>query len=166
MEAEGKNLILVRSILFVDRVRLQVPPRIKVLEALGAVAGKRVRVVDDRSCLVDASEGPRTYKVFLDLENRIAESDDNGTVFRNYVGYPIIAYLMTLGKLSYDQKIAEPLARIKWRSLNERYKSYAKVESIIKKTLLKHGISSQSVDEFIEKALKEIEALGLSKPVT
>ncbi|MCS6784573.1 MAG: hypothetical protein RMI43_07255 [Candidatus Caldarchaeum sp.] len=146
-------------------VPLRAPPRIKVLEALGAVAGKRVKIKDEKNCYVDASEGPRTYRVFVDLSNQIAQSDDNGTVFRDYVGYPIIAFLMALGKISYNEKIANHIAAIKWRSLNEQYKSYAKVESVIKKLLSQHGIKPEEVDEFVAKVLQEVEQLGLRKQV-
>ncbi|MDW8084552.1 MAG: hypothetical protein RMI49_05080 [Candidatus Caldarchaeum sp.] len=146
-------------------VRLRTPPRVKVLEALGAVAGKRVKILDQNNCLVDASEGPRTYNVFVDLSSQLAQSDDNGTVFRDYVGYPIIAFLMVLGKISYDQKIAELLASVKWRSLNERYKSYAKVESVVKDMLAKQGVKPEEVEEFVAKVLQEVEQLGLRKRV-
>uniref|UniRef100_A0A7J3G764 Uncharacterized protein n=1 Tax=Caldiarchaeum subterraneum TaxID=311458 RepID=A0A7J3G764_CALS0 len=152
--------------MFVGEVLLSVPPRVKVLEALGAVAGGRVKVVDERNCLVDASEGPRTYKVYVDVEKKIANSDDNGTFYRNYVGYPIIAFLMVKGLLSYDPALAAPLADIKWRTLNERYKSYWKVESLIKKMLLEKGFRPEDVDRFVSKVLDELSTLGLRKPVT
>lgn len=150
----------------VNGERLSTPPRVKVLEALGAVAGNRVKKIDENNCAVDASEGQRTYKVFVDLEKGLADSDDNGTNFRGYVGYPIIAFLMTKGVVSYDPIIAQPLANIKWRTLNERYKSYRKVEAVIKELLAKNDIQSSKVDEFVEKVLKEIESLGLRRRVT
>ncbi|MEM2034341.1 MAG: hypothetical protein QXS80_09080, partial [Candidatus Caldarchaeum sp.] len=143
-----------------------VPPRVKVLEALGAVAGGRIKVLDDRNCLVDASEGTRTYKVYVDIEKKIANSDDNGTFYRNYIGYPIIAFLMVKGLLSYDPAIATPLAEIKWRTLNERYKSYWKVETLIKKMLAEKGVKPEDVDRFVSKVLDELAALGLRKQAT
>ncbi|MEM0349989.1 MAG: hypothetical protein QW074_06100 [Candidatus Caldarchaeum sp.] len=147
-------------------VLLAVPPRVKVLEALGAVAGGRIKVLDDRNCLVDASEGTRTYKVYVDIEKKIANSDDNGTFYRNYIGYPIIAFLMVKGLLSYDPAIATPLAEIKWRTLNERYKSYWKVETLIKKMLAEKGVKPEDVDRFVSKVLDELAALGLRKQAT
>ncbi|MEM1948194.1 MAG: hypothetical protein QXY84_01335 [Candidatus Caldarchaeum sp.] len=148
------------------RVRLQPPPRIKILEALGAVAGNRVKIVDQHNCEVNASEGPRAYRVFLDLENGMASSDDNGTVFRNYVGYPIIAFMMALGKLSYDEKIAAPLKSIKWRSLNEQYKSYKTVETIVKQMLSRNGVDPSDVDKFVDRVLRELDDYILFKPTT
>jgi hypothetical protein len=75
-------------------LRLSTPPRVKVLEALGAVSGGRVRVLSEREAEVDAFGGPAYLQGYVDLEKRVADSDDNGTVYRGYVGYPIIAFLM------------------------------------------------------------------------
>ncbi|MEM4345610.1 MAG: hypothetical protein QXI02_01795 [Candidatus Caldarchaeum sp.] len=152
--------------MYVGTVPLQSPPRVKVLEALGAVAGGRVRLLSDKQAEVDASEGRRTYRVYVDVENHVAESDDNGTVFRNYVGYPIIAVLMAAKILPYYEEIAKPLAGVRWRSLNERYKSYRVVESLVKKKLAEHGIRSDKVDEAITAVLSMLEQLKLAKPST
>ncbi len=146
-------------------MRLANPPRIKVLEALGAVAGGRVRIISDNEAEVDASEGARTYKVSVDLEKRLANSDDNGTVYRNYVGYPIIAVLMVKKVLPYDEEVARPLADIKWRSLNEQYKSYRMVERLVKEILSSHGVNSRKVDDIIRNVLAELESLSLHKPI-
>jgi len=144
-------------------VRLSTPPRIKVLEALGAVAGGRVKVISEKEAEVGASEGNRTYKVYVDLEKKQAYSDDNGTVFRNYVGYPIIAFLMVKKVLPFDEEMSKPLADVKWRTLNERYKSYKAVEELMKDSLSKHGISRKRVDEFVRDVLNKIASLELSK---
>ena len=77
---------------------LKLPPRIKVLEALGAIADGRVRP-GEREAEVRSSEGDKVYKVCVDLERRRAYSTDNGPKFRGYVGYPIIAVLMLKGVL-------------------------------------------------------------------
>ncbi len=147
-------------------LRLSNPPRIKVLEALGAVAGGRVRIISDNEAEVYSSEGIRTYRVSVDLEKRLANSDDNGTVYRNYVGYPIIAFLMVKNVLPYDEEVARPLADIKWRSLNEQYKSYRMVEELVKKMLSSHGIDGKKVDTIVRNVLEKLEGLSLHKPVT
>jgi hypothetical protein len=147
-------------------LRLSTPPRVKVLEALGAVSGGRVRVLSEREAEVDASEGQRTYRVYVDLEKRVADSDDNGTVYRGYVGYPIIAFLMALKKLPYDEEIGRELAPIKWRSINERYKSYRVVESVVKEKLAKAGVSPERVDRVIRDVLEQVERLELSRAST
>ncbi|MEM3808295.1 MAG: hypothetical protein QW413_06875, partial [Nitrososphaerota archaeon] len=73
---------------------LSLPPRIKVLEAAGAVAGGRVKIISEKEAEVRASEGERIYRVFKDSKSGVVSSDDNGTTYRNYVGYPIVAFMM------------------------------------------------------------------------
>ncbi|MDW8041455.1 MAG: hypothetical protein RMJ75_01450 [Nitrososphaerota archaeon] len=142
---------------------LSLPPRVKVLEALGAVAGDRVSDVTDRGCRVAASEGDRVYTVQVDLGSGEAFSDDNGTVFRNYVGYPIIAYLMVRGALPYDARLGEPLKEIRWRTLNERLKSYRLVEREVAEVFRRKGIDWSEVETFVEEAMRRLGGLQLWK---
>lgn len=142
---------------------LSLPPRIKVLEAAGAVAGGRVRVISDNEAEVKASEGDRVYRVFTDLNLGVVSSDDNGTIYRNYVGYPIVAFMMIRGNLPYDSDIGETLKDVKWRTLNEQYKSYRIVESIIKDRLRTKGISERRVNQFIRNVLEKLSEYSLRK---
>ncbi len=144
---------------------LSLPPRIKVLEAAGAVAGGRVKIISENEAEVQASEGERRYRVFTDLKSRVVSSDDNGTTFRNYVGYPIIAFMMINGELPYDSEIGEALKDIKWKSLNEQYKNYRIVESIIKEKLRTKGVSDKRVNEFIKEVLEKLSRYSLRKPL-
>ncbi|HDI02232.1 MAG TPA: hypothetical protein ENF93_01150, partial [Ignisphaera sp.] len=90
-------------------LRLRLPPRIKVLEALGAIADKRINIIDSYRAKVVSSDGSRIYTVIVDLAKGLVYSDDNGTKYRGYVGYPIIAFLMLQGVLPFDRKISEAL---------------------------------------------------------
>ena len=76
-----------------EKVYQALPPRIKVLEALGAVAGGRIEVLSEHEVRVRSSEGNRVYRVFVDLESGEVRSNENWTVNRNYVGCPTIAFL-------------------------------------------------------------------------
>ncbi len=135
---------------------LRLPPRIKILEALGALADGRVDVLNDKKAMVRSSDGSRSYNVYIDLQNNEVFSDDNGTKFRGYIGYPIIAFLMIKGFLPYDEKLAKALAGIPWRELNERYKNYAVVEEIVKDIVKRRGIEESYVDNFISIVLKRL----------
>ncbi len=141
---------------------LRLPPRIKVLEALGAIADGRVRLKGNRAEVVSSS-GDRTYEVCVDLERGTAHSTDNGTKFRNYVGYPIIAVLMLKGVLPFNERLAEALKGIPWRELNERYKSYSKVMELIFERLERGGIAREEVEGFIEEVLRALKELELRK---
>jgi len=141
--------------------KLRLPPRIKVLEALSAVADGRVRELGSGKALVASSDASRSYEVFVDTEKRLAYSTDNGTTYKGYVGYPIIALLMKLGALPYDQEAAEKLRGINWRKLNEQYKSYALVESEVKKIFAERGGDVSKLDKLVERVLGELKKLGL-----
>ncbi len=134
-------------------MKLKLPPRIKVLEALGAVADGRITKVDDHY-VVTSSEGDRKYTV--KIENEKVFSDDNGTKFRNYIGYPIIAVLMLEGKLPFDKRISEALKGIDWKKLNETYKNYSIVEKIVKDKAKEKGINESEIDNIIESVLNEL----------
>ncbi len=146
-------------------VRLSQPPRIKFLEALGTVADGRVRVLSENEAEVRASEGDRVYRVFLNLGDGLADSDDNGTRFRNYVGYPIIAFMMVKGLIPYLPRIGELLKGLKWHSLNERYKSYRAVEYYVKEILARKGVEPGEVDRYIEEAIRMLSKIELRKPL-
>ncbi|MDJ0274899.1 MAG: hypothetical protein QXP43_00030 [Nitrososphaerota archaeon] len=145
------------------RVYLALPPRVKVLEALGAVAGGRVELLSEKEARVRSSEGDRVYRIVVDLESGEVISDDNGTVYRNYVGYPIIAVLMKLGRLPYDEKLARHLADVRWRTMNERYRSYRLVEREIARMLRSAGIEWSEVEGFVEMVLRQLGDMNLWK---
>ncbi|ABU82365.1 hypothetical protein [Ignicoccus hospitalis] len=141
---------------------LRLPPKIKVLEALGALADGRVRLGDGRAEVV-SSEGDRVYEVCVDLERGLADSTDNGTKFRGYVGYPIIAVLMALGALPFDREVAEALRGVPWRKLNEKYKKYSKVMEVVLEEAEKKGVSRERVLSLVDEVMKKLKELGLKK---
>lgn len=140
---------------------MRLPPRIKVLEALGALADNRVELKSDNEAVVTSSEGDRQYRVYVDVARRLAYSDDNGTIYRGYVGYPIISLLMLKGVLPVDEQLKEALRGIPWRRLNEQYKRYEVVMELLKRELSKKGIEPSRVDKYIDLVLAELRRLGL-----
>jgi len=140
---------------------LRLPPRIKVLEALGAIADGRIKIIDGYRAQVVSSEGDRIYDVYVDVSKGQAYSNDNGTKYRGYVGYPIIALLMIKGVIPFYRDVAEALKGIPWRELNEKYKKYAIVESIVKDIARKRGISPSYIDLVISRVLSTLKTLRL-----
>ncbi|MEB3861858.1 MAG: hypothetical protein GSR84_06525 [Desulfurococcales archaeon] len=145
--------------------RLRPPPDIKILEAAGALGDGRVAVEKRGDRLVEAvvasSGGERRYRVIVKLpgEKRpttiYTYSDDNGTKYRGYVGYPIIAVLMHEGLLPRDKRLEEALAGLKWRELNEKYKKY----SLTKEHALKAAsrlVPPREAMEYIAKAMARL----------
>jgi hypothetical protein len=142
-------------------IKLKIPPRIKVLEALGSIADRRIIVLDEKRAKVISSEKNREYFVYLDLEKNVAFSNDNGTKLKGYIGYPIIAFLMIKKVLPFDEKIADALSQIPWKRLNEKYKNYSIVEKIAKDIAKKRGIEIILLEKLVEEVMKKISNLSL-----
>ena len=138
---------------------LRLPPRIKVLEALGSIADGRINVQDNEA-EVTSSTGERTYKVIVRDDGRVY-STDNGTIYRGYVGYPIIALLMIKGKLPYDERIANALSGIPWKRLNETYRKYVIVEQIVLKKAEEKGVPRQVIMDFVNIVMKKLQSMKL-----
>ncbi len=145
--------------------RLSKPPRIKVFEALGSIADGRVEILkEDDNVLVaevKSSTGEKTYDVIVDLGRKKVYSSDNGTIHRGYVGYPIIAVLMKRGLLPYDEKYADSLKGIPWKTLNETYKKYSVVEEEAFKIARSRGVYRRHLEAFARKVLGELARLEL-----
>ena len=135
-------------------------PEIKVLEALGCIADGRIKLTPE-GAVVTSSDGTRKYRVVFD--GKSIGSTDNGTKYRGYMGYPIIALLMLKGMLPFDKDIAEGLKGFPWRKLNERYKKYWIVMRIALKRLEERGIDAARVKRFIRNVLARIEELRLGR---
>ncbi|MCE4614678.1 MAG: hypothetical protein F7B60_04025 [Desulfurococcales archaeon] len=144
---------------------LSKPPRIKVFEALGSIADGRVEIVDENESRIIAkiksSTGEKTYTVIVDLGSKKAYSNDNGTIHRGYIGYPIIAVLMAKGILPFEEKYAEALKGIPWKTLNETYKKYSIVEEIVFKQARSNGVYRRHLEAFARRVLGELGRLEL-----
>ncbi len=140
---------------------LRLPPRIKVLEAASAIADNRIEVLDDRRAIVVSSDGSRRYRVVLDVARGAVYSDDNGTLLRGYVGYPIIAFMMMKKLLPYDEDVAKALRGIPWRRLNEELKRYAIVENVVKRIAIDRGLDPKRIDSFVDLVMSRLKAYRL-----
>ncbi|MEM0246775.1 MAG: hypothetical protein QXH02_06090 [Desulfurococcaceae archaeon] len=139
------------------------PPRIKVLEAAGAIGDGRILIVSNSKAIVRSSMGDREYKVVLvpgDSGTYRVYSNDNGTIHRGYVGYPVLAFMMKTGILPVDNDVVRAMTNIPWKELNERYQKYSIVESIVISRAEKLGVSRNIIDDYINIVFKK---LGLMK---
>jgi len=149
--------------LFSESMYLRMPPRIKILEAAGAVADGRIMKLDDKTFKVVSSEGDRTYTVYVNMEKGEACSTDNGTTYRNYIGYPIISSLFVLGKLPYNTEIGKSLAKIDWRYLNETLKNYALVEERVKEIAKGRRMAPELIDKYVDEVYTQLRKIKLIK---
>ena len=140
------------------------PPRIKVLEAAGAIGDNRVKVLSETAATVVSSLGDREYKVVVISEgNNVyrAYSNDNGTLYRGYVGYPIIAFLILKGILPIDNDVVKAMTGIPWKELNEKYQKYSIVENIVISRAEKLGVPRSVVDDYINIVFKKLSLIKI-----
>ena len=136
------------------------PPIIKIYEALGAVTDDRVDISGD-TAKVYSSTRNKHYDVVYDSNKQAIMANDNGSYWKEYLGYPSIAFLMKIEVLSYDQNIGELLKDIPWKDINQKFKND------FDKTL-EYILSSRSEKEkqlladFVNKVDQEINNLNLS----
>ncbi len=138
------------------------PPVIKAYEALGAIADGRVQAIDRQSARVSSSDGTKEYGVSYDSGKNAIMANDNGSYWVGYLGYPSIAFLMTLGVLPYDEEVAQSLKGIAWKEINQKHKNdFDKtMEEIFS------GMSLESrgrLEELGGRVLKKIEILKIGK---
>ncbi len=129
----------------------KVPPDIKVWEALGAIADGRVHLRENGAEVV-SSDGSRKYTVVFQPPDRIF-SNDNGSVYKGYLGYPAIAFLMLKGLLPYDPQLAEKLKGVPWKELNEKFKKYHVVMYVVAK---ERGIDLDEMKAFVKRVKEGI----------
>ena len=137
------------------------PPLIKIYESLGAVADGRVEKTG-KCAKVYSSTRNKYYDVNYDPEKQLIMTNDNGSYWKDYLGYPAIAYLMTIGVLSYEENIGDLLKGIAWKDINQKFKNdFEKTLQFI--LLNKTTDEVDKLKRFTEKVDGEISKLGLGQ---
>ena len=143
----------------------KIPPKIKIYEALGAIADKRVKIYKTKPAKVKSSSLDKEYEVLYLPEEDILYSNDNGSYWQGYLGYPAVAFLMIKGELPYNEKFAKALKGMKWKEMNEKHRNdYDKVVKEVREIIREKDINLDRLDEFLEKVSKKISALDYKKP--
>ena len=128
----------------------------KIYEAYSAIADGRVTVADT-SAEVKSSNGAKTYTVTW--EENTYTSNDSASYWQGYPGYPIIAVLMTQGKVTLDREVAALFSGINWTEMNQQYKRdySAVVEHIIRE----RGYDPAPIHAAAEKVQGELQELNV-----
>ncbi len=134
-------------------MKWNMPPVIKIYEAMGAVGDNRISIkqqvlsIKDKkqihdlrfkiqesdenkmhmsdciTAFVDSSSHDKKYVVMWDPGNKAIMANDNGSYWQGYVGYPAIALLIKIGVIKVDDKYCQALAGIKWKQINAKYRN-------------------------------------------
>lgn len=139
---------------------LKLPPLQKIYEAYGALADKRVTMCEN-SAEVVSSGGDRIYTVTWN--KNIYSSNDNGTFWQGYAGYPVLAVLMKQKLLPFDGDMAAHFAGIPWKRLNVKYKNdyNAALDEVFSK-LQSRGVNIAPIKDMAQRAYDKLFELDIA----
>ena len=124
----------------------------KIYEALTVIADGRIEMNGNKARCY-SSTGGKSYDIDYDPINGGIMSNDNSAYYTFSISYPMIAYLMLIEKIPYDEKLLEIFSNICWEDINQSFKNdYDKSIKFVLGELKKEG---QDV-EFIRTEIKKI----------
>lgn len=141
------------------------PPIEKVPEAWTALADNRVRLTqgsdqDTGKAVVVSSDGKKSYTVTWRDKGTIFTSTDPATYWQGYPGYPVIAVLMLIGRLNYDESLAEKFAGVEWKKINTKFRNdYSKALHYVEE---ERNIDTEVVASASAEILSRLKTLGLT----
>ena len=123
------------------------PPHIsKIYEALTAIADKRIEKVSENKARITSSSRGKYYTITYDPTTSSIMSNDNTAYYTGSISYPMIALLMLKGVIDYDKSLLNPLSKIVWKDIMQKYKNdYDKGIEDILATLSKKGINIEEI---------------------
>jgi len=138
----------------------KLPPIEKIPEAYSAIADNRIEM-SENAAFVDSSDKVKRYTVTWNDD--FYTSNDNGSIWQGYAGYPMIAVLMLQGKLPLYRTIASQFKGINWKALNTKHKNkYDKPVAEILESLKEQGVDTDAIQTEINKVYESIRTLDIS----
>jgi hypothetical protein len=145
--------------------RWKLPPTAKVYEAFSAVADRRVHSTGPTSAEVESSDRERTYTVEWSADLGSVTANDNASYWQGYLGYPIVAVLLTIGVLRADARIVGQLAGVPWHEVNARFRrDYdAALDSVLTAIALR-GADRARIASEADSVMAQLATLELDRP--
>lgn len=101
----------------------RLPPKIKIIEALSAVADERIIIegllANEGKCF-SVSSPWKVYKIQYNEKENTILSNDSWSTDQNFLWYPAIAFLLKIWKLKYDKTILEMVKDINRVNIKEK----------------------------------------------
>lgn len=138
-------------------------PKAKIYEALSAVADERVRL-QSAEASVDSSDRAKTYRVIWNEDKTAFGANDNASYFVGYMGYPVIAVLLALGKLPFDADLASHLRGFNWNQINQAYKRrYDEAVDYVLGQAEKDGANVDAIRAYADETYDKLTSLALGR---
>ncbi len=142
----------------------KLPPKAKVYEALSAVADERVRLFDAYKAEVTSSSGDKKYTVEWSEDGKAFSSNDNASYWQGYIGYPIIAVLLTTGRVPHNAAALTHLRGVEWKKLNKQHKNdYDKAVAAVLTSLTDRGFDIGPIARDVDEIYMSLQELDLHK---
>lgn len=132
-------------------MKWMLPPRFKVLHALGVICDNKIIWVSNNSATVE------NKNVFFEPSNNAIYCEDLESK-RGYLSHHALAVLMSKGLLPFDKKLCSYMEGVEWEKYN--YSNYSLGEIEVKKILKGKGVEECDVDRFIEHVMRRITQNG------
>lgn len=142
------------------------PPRIKLYEALWAVADERIVREKTEDSIISAkvysSSRGKYYTVTYDPTHHAIMANDNGSYRQGYLGYPSITLLMKIGILPIYKNVLPPLRDIQRKDINQaNHNDFEKTITTIDNMLVRQGVDLVAFTQYIDELHVSIDALHL-----
>lgn len=128
----------------------RLPPKVKIIEALSAVADERI-IVDDlltsEGKCFSASNQWKIYEIHYNDEENTISSNDNWSIEQQFLWYPSIAFILKIWKIKYDESILEIMENIDWLKMKEQVNKDH--ESLYRLVLWNFHMAWYNVDYFV-----------------
>jgi hypothetical protein len=135
----------------------------KVYEALTAIADGRVEMGESGAKVYSSSRGKHYDVTYYSATDSIA-SNDNTAYFTGAMSYPMIAYFMLSGRISYDKSVAEMLKGIPWKDINQRHKNdYDAAIGEVLESMKKSGVKTEKITTETARIYDDIVSLKIRK---
>jgi len=142
-------------------MKWKMPPVVKIYEALGALGDGRISV-DGYRGEVMSSKRNKTYSVRFDADKNAIMANDNGSFWQGYVGYPAISFLMKIGKIEFDNVVANSLKGIAWNDVNKKFqRDYEKTIEYCLQVAEKNGVKANKVRTEVDRIYGKLEQMEL-----
>lgn len=139
----------------------EIPPRIKIYEALGCVADARIEIMGNRGKVFSSSHG-KFYEVQFDPLTNAIMSNDNMSYWTPTLGYPAIAFLLKKGKLTYQSTLANSMIGIPWKDLNTQFTNdFRKTENHVLKHATEKGYSPDELEKEADAIIHQLTQMKL-----
>lgn len=142
------------------------PPIEKVYEAITAVLDKRILIDPDNpnQARCYSSSGNKHYDIEFDPQKQAITANDNSAYYVGILSYPMIAYLMVRGILSYKPKRLLAIKGVVWKEINQKFKNdYARAVEVVLNNLERQGSDIEGIKQEVGLLYDQLTQLNMKK---